>query len=100
MYMHDVLFNARLHPQMKISNMSDDDIKRLYDSITGLMNYSREKGAFDYEKDFFGKGGGYTMDDFQVGYKEKQPCPVCSEPIISIKTGSTSTFICPVCQKL
>ena len=100
MYMHDVLFNARLHPQMKISNMSDDDIKRLYDSITGLMNYSREKGAFDYEKDFFGKGGGYTMDDFRVGYKEKQPCPVCSEPIIYIKTGSTSTFICPVCQKL
>lgn len=100
MYMHDILFKARLHPQRKISDMNEDDIKCLYDSITDILNLSREKGAFAHESDFFGHKGGYTMDYFLVGYKENQPCPVCGEVIVSIKTGSTSSFICPTCQKL
>jgi len=100
MYMHDILFKAGLHPQRKISDMSSDDIKRLYDSIFATLDLSRQKGSFNYEKDFFGQEGGYSMDDFHVGYKENQPCPVCETEIISIKTGSTSTFICPGCQKL
>lgn len=100
MYMHDILFKARLHPQKKISDMSEDDITLLYNSITDVLKLSREKGAFAFESDFFGQKGEYNMDYFLVGYKENQPCPVCNEPIVSIKTGSTSTFICPVCQRI
>ncbi len=100
MYMHDILFKARLHPQKKISELNDDDIRRLYESIMYILNLSREKGAFGYEKDFFGRKGGYTLDQFLVGYKENQPCPVCGEKIALIKTGSTSSYICPACQKL
>lgn len=100
MYMHDILFKARLHPQKKISDMDGDEIRLLYDSINGILNLSREKGTFSYESDFFGQKGGFTMEYFLVGYKENQPCPVCGETIISIKTGSTSSFICPACQKV
>jgi len=100
MYMHDILFKARLHPQKKISDMGSDETKLLYDSIMELLNLSREKGSFAYENDFFGQKGGFTTDYFLVGYKENQPCPVCKEAVVSIKTGSTSTFICPVCQKI
>jgi len=99
MYMHDILFKARLHPQKKISDMSEEDIKLLYNSILEVLNLSREKGTFAFESDFFGQKGGFTMDYFLVGYKENQPCPACGESIVSIKTGSTSTFICPACQK-
>ncbi len=99
MYMHDILFKARLHPQKKISDMSQEEIRLLYNSITEFLNLSREKGSFAFESDFFGEKGGFTMDYFPIGYKENQPCPVCSETIVSIKTGSTSTFICPACQK-
>jgi len=98
MYMHDILFKARLHPQRKISEMSGDEVKLLFESITELMNLSRENGTFAYENDFFGQKGGFTTDFFLVGYKENQPCPACGENIVQIKTGSTSTFICPVCQ--
>ena len=100
MYMHDILFKARLHPQKKISDMDRDEIILLYNSIKDILNLSREKGTFAYESDFYGQKGGYTMDYFLVGYKENQPCPVCGETIVSIKTGSTTTFICPACQKL
>ncbi|MCL2337512.1 MAG: hypothetical protein FWC60_08850 [Firmicutes bacterium] len=100
MYMHDILFMARLHPQKKIAELNGDEIKRLYDSIIKLLNLSQAKGAFAHESDFFGQKGGFTMEYFLVGYKENQPCPICGETIVSIKTGSTSTFICPNCQKL
>ncbi|NLX77148.1 MAG: Fpg/Nei family DNA glycosylase [Clostridiaceae bacterium] len=100
MYMHDILFKARLHPKKKISDMNGDEIRLLYNSIKDILNLSREKGSFAYESDFFGQKGGYTMDYFLVGYKENQPCPVCGETIVSIKTGSTASYICPECQKL
>ena len=100
MYMHDILFKAGLHPQKKISDMSSDDIHRLYDSMQAILGNSRAKGSFSYEKDFFGQGGEFTVEDFLVGYKENQPCPVCGDVIVQIKTGSTSSFICPACQTL
>jgi len=100
MYMHDILFKARVHPQKKISELSDDNIKSVYSAVLEVLELSRSKGSFSYEKDFFGQEGGFTIDDFIVGYNEDKPCPVCGETITSIKTGSTSTFICPVCQVL
>jgi len=98
MYMHDILFKAGLHPQEKISALNEEDIRRLYDSIIEILSFSRDKGGLAYEMDFFGDKGDFTTDCFLVGYKENQPCPVCGEPIVSIKTGSTSSFICPICQ--
>ena len=100
MYMHDILFKAGQHPQKKISDMTDEDISRTYDSIQYMLNLSREKGSFSYEKDFFGQEGGYTEEDFLVAYKENQPCPTCGETITAIKTGSTTSYICPACQKV
>lgn len=100
MYMHDILFKACLHPKKKISDMNEQDVTALYQSILDILNLSREKGAFSYESDFFGQKGGFSADDFLVGYRENKACPVCGEVIVSVKTGSTSSFICPKCQKL
>jgi formamidopyrimidine-DNA glycosylase len=80
--------------------MDETEIKQLFESITDILNLSREKGTFAYESDFFGQKDGFTMDYFLIGYKENQPCPVCGETIVSIKTGSTASFICPACQKI
>ena len=100
MYMHDILFKAKLHPQKKISDMKEKEKRNLYNSINEVLNLSREKGTFSYESDFFGNKGGYSEKDFLVGYREGKPCPVCGKEIVLIKTGSTSSYICPKCQKL
>lgn len=95
MYMHDILFKAGLHPLRKISDMNEKDIERLYHSILEALNYYRSK------MDFWGKEGMFGIEDFIIGYKDNnEPCPVCSEPIVLIKTGSTSSYICLACQKL
>ena len=48
----------------------------------------------------YGQKGGFTMDEILIGYREGEPCPACGMPIDKIKTGSTSSIICPRCQPL
>jgi len=40
------------------------------------------------------------MEDILIGYREGSPGPVCGETIEKIRTGITSSFICPNCQPL
>lgn len=99
-YIHDILFMAKIHPQRRMDSLSLDELDMLYQAIQdGLMPSLAKGGAF-YEVNIFGQKGGFSMDDIQVGYREGQPCPTCKTPIVKIKTGSTSSFICPICQTL
>jgi len=101
MYAHDILFVARLHPLTKISEMSEAQVRGLYDAIQQVLGESRDKGTFAWEKDFFGEVGGWGGEDsgdFRVGYREGEPCPECGAAIVQIKTGSNSGYLCPVCQ--
>lgn len=92
-YAHDILFKAEIHPLEKAHTIGENRLEALYYSIIEILNMSYEKGAFAYEPDFFGNKGNYSMDDFLVGYKENQPCPKCTTSVITIKTGSTTSFI-------
>jgi formamidopyrimidine-DNA glycosylase len=98
MYIHDILFKAKLHPQKKITDMNEEDFRSLYESVIFILRYSQSKGAFYYEGGLFGDKGTFTVEDFLVGYKEGKPCPICGTPIVQIKTGGTSSYVCTKCQ--
>lgn len=97
-YVQDILFNAKLHPKRKIPSISDDEIKALYNSIKKVLNESVKLGGLAYERDFYGNKGGFGKNQFKVGYKQGGPCPTCGMIIEKIKTGATSSYICPSCQ--
>ncbi len=97
-YVHDILFLARLHPRRVAASLSAEELDALFDAIHRGLEPSIAKGGASYEKNLFGAPGGFTADDILVGYREGQPCPRCSTPIEKIKTGSTTSFICPRCQ--
>lgn len=99
-YIHDVLFLARIHPLRKANSLSADERANLYGAAHAILERSLAKHGAFYEVDLYGQKGSYLMDDLVIGYREGQPCPVCGSPIIKIKTGGTSSFICPVCQRL
>lgn len=99
-YVHDILFLAQLHPLRSIKSLTDSEIERLSNAIQTCLRASLEKNGAFYEVDLHGWSGSFTMEDILIGYKEGQPCPVCRTTIQKIKTGSTSSFICPVCQPL
>ncbi len=99
-YIQDILFKAKLHPNRKISTLSEQEINDLYNAILNVLNRSIHLGGLIYEKDFYGRNGRFAMNEFLVGYKTGQPCPTCNTKIEKIKTGSTSSYICPKCQPL
>jgi formamidopyrimidine-DNA glycosylase len=99
-YVHDILFLARLHPLQLLNSLSEDEVEALWKAIRAGLQPSIDKGGAFYEVDLHGCRGGFSMEHILVGYKEGQPCPRCGAPIAKIKTGSTSSFICPRCQML
>jgi formamidopyrimidine-DNA glycosylase len=99
-YIHDILFFAKLHPLCQIPNLKESDVRSLFNAIHRELQMSLDKGGAFYELNLYGKPGGFTEKDIVIGYREGKPCPVCTTPIQKIKTGSTSSFICPECQKL
>jgi formamidopyrimidine-DNA glycosylase len=99
-YAQDPLFMAKLHPNRKISTLSEKEIEGLYRAVREVLNKSIKLRGLAYETDFYGRKGGFTGDMFLVGYKQGKPCPTCGTTIQKIKTGTTATYICPKCQPL
>lgn len=99
-YVHDILFMARLHPLRPIDTLTDGEVDGLADAIHRGLQPSIDKGGAFYEVTLYGQKGGFTMEDILIGYKDGKPCPMCGTTIEKIRTGSTSSFICPSCQPL
>ncbi len=99
-YIHDILFRARLHPLRTISSLSSVEVRSLHRAIHTELRRSVEKGGAFYEVGLNGKPGGFTAEDLLIGYREGKPCPTCGAPVVKIKTGGTSSFLCLQCQPL
>ena len=99
-YVHDILFFARLHPLRGTHTLAEDDVEALVAGIDKGLRPSADKGGAFYELNLYGKPGGFKAKHIVIGYKEGKPCPTCGSTIQKIKTGGTSTFICPRCQPL
>ncbi len=97
-YVQDILFRAKLHPNRKISTLSAAEAKALYASIKTILNRSIRLGGLAYEPNFFGHKGKFDQSKFLVGYKTGKPCPECGTLIEKVRTGSTASYICPKCQ--
>jgi len=100
MYIHDILFLAGVHPSKTVNTLSNEQIDRLYDAIVATIGKACKSNGCAYEKDFYGNTGGVATDWFLIGYREGHSCPNCGNKVEKIKTGSTSSFVCPCCQPL
>lgn len=98
-YIHDILFNAKIHPLRKIPSLTSQEIEALYHSMREVLLESVKLGGARYEKDFYGNRGGFGAENFKVGYSSGL-CPVCSTQVQKIRTGSTSSYVCLKCQPL
>jgi len=99
-YIHDILFMALLHPLRSLASMSDAEVERLAHAIHDSLQSNIDKGGAFYEVGLHGEKGGFSMQDILIAYKEGQACPLCGTAIVKIKTGNTSSYICPNCQPI
>lgn len=96
-YIHDILFSANIHPLEKANTISEQKIKKLYQTIIDTFTHAIEQQGSFYEQDIYGNKGSYKAD--LIAYKENEPCPNCETTIKKIKTSATTSYICPNCQK-
>lgn len=97
-YVHDILWFARIHPLRKLNTLSGEEIDGLWHGIQDGLRPSLAKGGAFYETSLRGEKGGFLMEDVVAGYRQGEPCRRCGTNITKIKTGGTSSFICPRCQ--
>jgi formamidopyrimidine-DNA glycosylase len=87
----EILYQSKVHPGSKISDLDDEEIKKIFDKTIQVL-----KTAIDRKAD---------VDEFP-GYwiiarrEENASCPGrCSGNIKKIKINSRSTYYCDSCQK-
>ncbi|MCL2496095.1 MAG: endonuclease VIII [Clostridiales bacterium] len=94
--LQDILFQARLHPQSKLSSLNEEDMRLLFSSLKKTLAAMTKQGGRDTEKDLFGRAGGYRT--ILSAKTVKDPCPVCGGAIIRKAYLGGNIYFCPHCQ--
>jgi formamidopyrimidine-DNA glycosylase len=96
--LQDILFNAEMHPKRKINTLSNEDKKKLLDSLKLTLTQMVDGGGRDTETDLLDKPGGYkTVLSRKTVNK---PCLVCGTVIKKAAYMGGSIYFCPTCQKI
>lgn len=98
-YASDALWKAKIHPEKRSNNLSDEEMERLYEAVVEVINKGIKMGGATYSdfKDTQGLGGSY-QEHFLVYDRDGEKCKRCGEEIKKIKVGGRGTYFCPVCQ--
>jgi formamidopyrimidine-DNA glycosylase len=100
-YADESLWSAKIHPQTKISDISELKLKSLFEELQKVLILSIKQGgssSANYIK-VDGKTGSY-LTFAKVYKKEGQPCEHCTTELIRTVAAGRGTRLCPSCQKL
>lgn len=98
-YADESLWGAKIHPAMRVRDLTDEQLTELLAQIKYVLRLSIEKGGSTDKNyvDAEGKKGSY-LKFANVFRLEGQPCPRCGTTIEKSKVAGRGTHICPVCQ--
>lgn len=96
--LQDILWNAKIHPKRKMSDLSDYELENLYHTVKDTLLEMTLKGGRDTERDLFGCLGGYrtAVSKNTVG----KACPVCGTVIQKEAYLGGSVYFCAGCQPI
>jgi len=99
-YANDALFDAKIDPRKKAKKLSNEEIKKLYDSILKVLKKGLENGGAS-ELNYvnaLGQEGKY-QHHFLAYAQNGKPCSRCKTIIKKITLGGRGTYFCENCQK-
>jgi len=93
----DILYQAKIHPKRKASELSEGERHSLYDAIRLVIRERIRLGGKDQFLDLYGKQGHYApaMGPNMNG----KTCLVCGTSIERLSLGGGQVYFCPKCQK-
>ncbi|MEY2478091.1 MAG: formamidopyrimidine-DNA glycosylase [Actinomycetota bacterium] len=100
-YADEILFAAGLRYDRSSESLTSQEVRRLYRAmIETLQEAVKHRGsslADEQYRDLFGEIGDF-QNQHKVYDREGEPCRRCRSPIVRIKQGGRSTFLCEQCQ--
>lgn len=99
-YADEVLFRAGIRPDALLSEIPEDQLRKLYDLVPSLLRESIGLGGTSF-RDYvnsFGQKGHFQLA-LAVYQKEGLPCIKCGTPIKKMQVAGRGTRYCPQCQK-
>jgi formamidopyrimidine-DNA glycosylase len=100
-YADESLWRARLHPMRQGSDLSEEELGRLWRAIRAVVSEAIRLGGTsisDYV-DALGRQGGYQKR-LRVYRRNGRRCPRCGETIKRLIVAGRGTHFCPRCQPI
>ena len=94
-YSDEILWEARVHPYRKRTQLTDDEIAAIYRAIHSVLDWSIEVVGEVMKDDLQ-----YTewRDHLRVHRRGGNPCPRCGTQISEVTAGQRVTSFCRSCQ--
>ena len=92
----DVLYQAKLDPKRRGSELSQEEAERLYESIKNTLNARLKLGGKVGFSDLYGAEGRY--EPMMGPNMKNQFCPRCGSKIEQMSLGGGKIYHCPGCQ--
>lgn len=93
-YADEILWAARLHPYRKRTQLSADEVERLYAAMRSTLAEAVDKVRLEMQENIHLK----PRDFMAVHMKSGEPCPRCGTPISLIGANQRITNFCRSCQ--
>ncbi len=100
-YVDEVLFLSKIHPEKRAHLLSEDEVKRIYENVRIVLEEAVRLGGTTIRSYLNGLGemGMFQQRLYAYGQTGK-PCQHCQTEIVKIKVAGRGTHICPTCQTL
>lgn len=97
-YRAELLFRSGINPKLPGSNLSEDQILKIWDDAVFLMRIGVKKGVMLTRDDVL-KGTVKSEDRHFVYKRAGLPCRVCNKKVLVEDFFSRKLYFCPSCQK-
>ncbi|MBS4222701.1 DNA-formamidopyrimidine glycosylase [Lederbergia citrea] len=99
-YVDEVLFRSKIHPERRAKTLSDQEISILRDEAASTLIEAIEAGGSSVNTymNSHGISGTYQERLFVYGRKGEE-CKHCGTPVEKVKLAGRGTHFCPKCQK-
>jgi formamidopyrimidine-DNA glycosylase len=92
-YADEILFQARLHPKIPASALSERQRTELFREIKAVLKTAIDCGAG--AEQFLER----LPEDYLLPHRDKDgKCPRCGTAIATLKSGGRTSYFCPRCQ--
>jgi formamidopyrimidine-DNA glycosylase len=88
-YSDEILFQEKLHPTTKITDLDDEQLRRIFKTMRQVLTQVIETGIEPQE----------MPDSLMTHHRRRDmKCPSCKGDIEKIKVAGRSAYFCPSCQ--